>query len=85
MVCALAPDAHDRRIDGTRAFAISDDVGDVLALAGGHDGALWFLTADAVGRLAPDGTIGAMALPEAFARAAYPASRSSLGTPARCG
>ncbi len=40
---------------------------------------MWFLTADAVGRLALDGTFARVALPESFTRAGYPAPRLVAG------
>jgi outer membrane protein assembly factor BamB len=62
------------RVDGTRAFAVPDALGDVLALTGGRDGALWFLTADAVGRLTLDGRFSRVALPPELSTS-YPARR----------
>jgi hypothetical protein len=67
------------RLDRTRAFSVPDAFGDVLALVGGHDGALWFLTADAVGRLTLDGKLSRVLLPEAFSRTSYPPRRLIAG------
>jgi streptogramin lyase len=67
------------RVDGKRTFAVPDSIGDVQTLVGGHDGALWFLTADAVGRISLDGAFARVALPEAFTRMSYPPRRLIAG------
>ncbi len=66
------------RVDGARAFGVPDAIGDVLALTGGRDGALWFLTADAVGRLTLDGRFSRVALPPGFSPT-YPDRRIVAG------
>jgi hypothetical protein len=67
------------RVDATRTFAVPDTIGDGQTLVGGRDGALWFLTADAVGRVSLDGTFARVALPEAFTRLSYPPRRFVAG------
>jgi PQQ-like domain len=67
------------RVDGTRTLAVPDAIGDIVALAGGHDGALWFLTDDAAGRVTLDGTFSRVALPETFPRGSYPPRRLVAG------
>ena len=67
------------RVDGTRTFAVPTRFGDVLALVGGHDGAVWFLSADSIGRVGFDGTFTRVPLPEDFADHGYPKRRLIAG------
>jgi len=44
-------------------YTLGNDLGDVQGLTGGNDGALWFLAATMLGRIAPSGSISRVTLP----------------------
>jgi hypothetical protein len=52
------------RVDGSVRYPIGADLGDVEILTGGNDGALWFVTATALGRIARNGSISHVPLPD---------------------
>ncbi|MDB5092101.1 MAG: putative antibiotic hydrolase [Candidatus Eremiobacteraeota bacterium] len=60
------------RVAGGPRYAVPDDLGDVLVLAGGSDQAMWFVTPAGLGRMTTSGSFSHVAFPEGFDSRAYP-------------
>ncbi|MDB5039856.1 MAG: Virginiamycin lyase [Candidatus Eremiobacteraeota bacterium] len=64
------------RVAGGPRFAVPDEFGDVIVLAGGTDEAMWFVTAaGGLGRVTTSGSFSHVALPEGFDNRTYPTMR----------